>query len=190
MATRIGLQHPARTNLLRPRCFWMRAASPAAGSRSFPPTGAGAGKSRACPVRLPATPRRGARCRTGFSRLPRAEAGRCGRWAPPTRGGPHSPPGKRRTRRAPPLGGTARPRAVLVRAEVTYPSSFHRTVRCWGGMTDNCRGAGRCRRGHGNFPEQRVAVVSEDTQERASSNAILEATRNQPTHQLTYPVAS
>lgn len=94
------------------------------------------------------------------------------------------------TRRAPPLGGTARPRAVLVRAEVTYPSSSHQTVRCWGGVTGNCRGAGRCRRGHGNFPEQRVAVVSEDTQERASSNAILEATRNQPTHQLTYPVAS
>lgn len=36
--------------------------------------------------------------------------------------------GKRRARRAPPLGGTARPPAALVRAEVTFPSSS--TRRC------------------------------------------------------------
>lgn len=33
-------------------------------------------------------------------------------------------------------------------------------------------------------------MASEHTQERASSNAVLEATNNQPTLQLTYPVAS
>lgn len=47
-------------------------------------------------------------------------------------------------------------------------------------------GAGRCRRCHGNFG---VAVASKDTQEQASSSAILEATDHQPTHQLTYPVS-
>lgn len=125
MATRRALQHPAGTNLHRLRLF----SSPAAGSRSFPPTGAGAGESRACPVLLPAAPRPGALCGAGFSGQPRAEAGRwgaeAGRWGRrlAAEGGGPLPPGagpavcRGASRSASPASG--RDRAVLPR---TYPA--------------------------------------------------------------------
>lgn len=184
MATRGTLQHRARTNLrLRPRLFSLRVKSSAAGSRSFPPTGARAGESRACPVRLPAAPRSGALCRTGFSRQPRAGAGRCGRWAPPTRMSPQLR-GSITLSQLRLWAGPGSHWAGLVRATVTLPPDSGA-----GSMRLVIVGAGRCRRCHRNFPERRVPVAFKDTQAKASSSVIPDATGNQATHILTYLVS-
>lgn len=148
--------------------------------RSFPPTGAGAGRCRACPVRLAG--RRGGAGPGGVS----PPGFRCSHWRGAELAAPGEPVGaaghaRRGVGRAggaesliqfaqPPGVGLRRPRGPAQARLGCCWSRGHLfpTLWCLGSVTDNCQGAGRSQGFQRNFSERRVALLFRDTREQVS----------------------